>query len=101
MSSVCRPKFWVMAVTNIVQPMTSLRSGNRVSGLLEIPTRHGDTCVCGNGIINRHTKFAEVGVQHEVVNEIAVSIVYLKLVSLRDRKRAIKYTDRRFHQVSA
>ncbi len=43
---------------------------------------------------------AEVRIQHEVVNEIAMPVVYLKMV--RDgKKQVFMYTDRRFHQVSA
>jgi hypothetical protein len=60
---------------------------------IEVPTRHGDICVCGNGVINGHPKGTEVRSQHEVVNEIAVTGVYLKLV--RDgKKRVFENTDR-------
>jgi hypothetical protein len=63
---------------------------------IEVPTRNGDICVCRNGVINRHPKGTEVRSQHEVVNEIAVTGVYLKLV--RDgEKQVFENTDRRFH----
>ena len=64
---------------------------------IEIPTRYGDICVCGNGVINRHPIGTEVRSRHEVVNEIAMTGVYLKL--LRDGKKLVfEKTDRRFHQ---
>jgi hypothetical protein len=67
---------------------------------IEVPTRHGDICVCRNGVINRHPKGTEVRSRHEVVNEIAVTGVYLKLV--RDgKKQLFENTDRRFHQLGA
>ncbi len=66
---------------------------------IEVRTRHGDIRICRNGVIDRHAKGTEVRSQHEVVNETAVTIVYLKLV--RDgKKQVFDDTDRRFHQVS-
>jgi hypothetical protein len=79
---------------------SSLRQG-QITGFknIEVPTRHGDTCVCRNSVINRHAKGTEVRSRHEVINEIAMTGVYLKPV--RDgKKRVFENTDRRFHQVS-
>ena len=57
------------------------------------PTRHGDICVCRN-VVDRHAKGAEARIQHEVVDETAVTSVYLKLV--RDgKKRVFENTESR------
>jgi len=45
---------------------------------IEVPTRHCDICVCRNGVINRHAEGTEVRSQHEVVDEIAMTGVYLR-----------------------
>ena len=44
---------------------------------IEVPTRHCDICVCRNGVINGHAEGTEVRSQHEVVDEIAMTGVYL------------------------
>ena len=49
--------------------------------ITEVPTRYGDICVCRNGVINRHVKGAEVRSRHQVVDEIAMTGVYLKNLS--------------------
>ena len=67
---------------------------------VEVPTRHRNICVRRNGVIDRHAKGAEVRSQHEVVNETAVTGVYLKYVR-ESEKRVFENTYRRFHQVSA
>jgi hypothetical protein len=67
---------------------------------IEVPTGHGDICVRKNGVINRHPKGTEVRSRHEVINEIAMPGVYLKLV-IDSKKQAFENTDRRFHQFGA
>jgi hypothetical protein len=77
-----------MAATNELQPRTGQITEFKN---YRIPTRHSDICVCRNGVINRHAKGTEV--EFEVVNEIAMTGVYLKLV--RDgKKRVFENTDR-------
>jgi hypothetical protein len=69
--------------------MNSSLGQGQITGFknIEVPTRHGDICVCRNGVIDRHAKGTEVRSQHEVVHETAVTIVYLKLV--RDGKKQV------------
>jgi hypothetical protein len=50
---------------------------------IKVPTRHGNICVCGNGVINRHAKGTEIRSRYEVVDETAMTGVYLKLVRRR------------------
>ena len=66
---------------------------------MKVLTRYGDSCVCRNDVIDRHAEGTEVRSQHQVVDEIAMTSVYLKLVR-GGKKRVLENTNRRFHQVS-
>jgi hypothetical protein len=78
--------------------MNSSLGQGQITGFknIEVPTRHSDICVCRNRVINRHPKGTEVRIRQEVVNEIAMTVVNLKLV--RDgKKRVFENTNRRIH----
>jgi hypothetical protein len=81
--------------------MNSSLGQGQITGFMniEVPTGHGNICVCRNGVINRHAKCTEVRSRHEVINEIAMTGVYLKLVRV-GKKQGPESTDRRFHQAS-
>jgi len=67
--------------------MNSSLGHGQITGFksIKVLTRYGDICVCRNSVINRHAIGTEVRSQHEVVDEIAMTGVYLKLV--RDGKK--------------
>lgn len=97
-SSKCRFGFVVIAAANKLQPEIGQPRDFRNYKVL---TRHSNIYIRRKAI-NRRSIVAIVRSRNDVVNEIAMPVIYLPVKPIRDvRKLLITDTDRRFHQVGA